>query len=559
MKLLLHILKYKIKTNSRIDFQLRFSDIFKEVGTFFVYGAFAVGTYFFAKLSISILLDQLRIGNFLLHQFLSIVFFIFFISVNIGNIVVSWSTLYKSQEIDFYFTKPVAPYKLFIVKFIDNIFYSSSTLLIVLLAAFLAYTSYYQLSIIDLLFIIILNLMPFILAAASIGVSILMLMVKLASRIGAKNLFVGLGVIYITLLVIFFDTISPMSLVYNVLAKYPDVDFYYSSLIPTSITFLPNQWFSDSLYWLISGDLYRAFISSAKQVIVSFSLMFIAIILGHKWYYQTWLQNIRISSEKKKSNGIIEETSKKIFSSPSKTVAIIFKDLTMFFRDSTQVIHSLVLAILILIFMASTSGISYTRFEDIDLVGTVYLSIYIFIVLLLSTLSLRFIFPLISLEGRTFWKIKTSPLKNLELSNIKLIPFSLLIVIVGILLTFFAHLKLAPHLMLFSILSIIPVTYCLIMMNFGMGIFFVKYKEKNPIRIASSKGASITFLFSLIYMIIISALLFMPIQEHFTVLLSSNYFLLKYIREAHYIISVISLMIGTAFYLSGVRALRKDY
>jgi ABC-2 type transport system permease protein len=559
MKQLLHILKYKIKTNSRIDFRFTFGDVFKEFGTFLVYSAFAFGTFFFAKLTLTILLEQLRIGNFLLHQFMGIIFFIFFLSVNIGNIVVSWSTLYKSQEINFYFTKPVAPYKLFIVKFIDNIFYSSSTLMIVLFAGFLAYVFYFELSVLDLFFIIVLNLFPFILIAASIGVIILMIMVKLAGNIGAKNLFIIIGAIYLTVLISFFDTISPMDLVYNVLSRYPNVDNYYDSLIPVSISFLPNQWFADSMYWLVSGNYNLAIIETSKQILTSLLLLLFATFLGHSWYYKTWLLNIKISSDKKKTSSIINEIFKELLGSKSKTISIVTKDLIMFFRDSTQVIHSLVLVILILIFMISTAGISYTKFENVSLVGTIYLSIYIFILLLISTLSLRFIFPLVSLEGRTFWKIKTTPIKNFNLANIKLIPFSIIIFLTSLLLTYFSHFKLAPHLLGYSVVSIIPISYCLIMMNFAMGVFFVKYDEKNPIRIASSKGASITFLFSLLFMIIIAGLLFMPIQEHFSVLLNSNYFLYRYLVEAHYYISIFSLLVGTFFYFTAIKAMNKDY
>jgi ABC-2 type transport system permease protein len=559
MRQLFHIILYKIKTNTRIDLKLSFGDVFKELGTFLVYASFAVGTFFFARLSIYILLDQLRIGIFLLHQFASIIFFIFFMSVNVGNIVVSWSTLYKSNEINFLFTKPISPYILFIVKFIDNIFYSSSTLILMLVAGFLAYISYFNLNFIELLYILVLNLLPFIIIAASLGVMILLLVVKLATKIGAKNLFISVGVIYLSLLIIFFNTISPMNLVYSVLSKYPNIDIYYGDLIPVSLSLLPNQWFSDSLYWLVTGDLKKSLTASFKQIMTATGFIFLAISLGHQWYYKTWLQNIKISNDKKTSNKWITKIINKTLGSSSRMISIIGKDLVLFFRDSTQTIHSIVLFILILVFMVSTSGISYTKFEDISLVGTVYLSIYIFIVLLVSTLSLRFIFPLISLEGRTYWKIKTSPIHNLELSNYKLIPFSIIIIVTALLLTFFSHIKLAPHLLKYSVVSIIPVSFSLIMMNFAMGIFYVKFSEKNPIRISSSKGASITFLFTIIYMIIISAVLFFPIQEHFTVLLNSNYFMYKYIREAHYYISIFSLLVSVIFYFFGVKALRKDY
>jgi hypothetical protein len=45
------------------------------------------------------------------------------------------------------------------------------------------------------------------------------------------------------------------------------------------------------------------------------------------------------------------------------------------------------------------------------------------------------------------------------------------------------------------------VTVLLVALNFGMGAVFVNYKERNPIRIASSQGASITFLFTIVFLV----------------------------------------------------------
>ena len=209
--------------------------------------------------------------------------------------------------------------------------------------------------------------------------------------------------------------------------------------------------------------------------------------------------------------------------------------------------------------MLSSSGISYLNFEDISLSGIIYSSIFLFNILLISTLSLRFVFPIISLEGMTFWKIRTSPIKNLEMNNAKLLPLLALLLIVSILLSYFSHVKLAPHLTYYSIITMVCITYSIVMLNYAMGIIFVKYKEKNAIRIASSKGASLTFLFSVIYMLIIMIILFPAIQEHFYIALTSYYYSYKYIRIAYYLISVISIFTGTVFYIIAVKSLKTDY
>jgi cytochrome b561 len=52
-------------------------------------------------------------------------------------------------------------------------------------------------------------------------------------------------------------------------------------------------------------------------------------------------------------------------------------------------------------------------------------------------------------------------------------------------------------------------------MNFGMGGLFANYKEKNAIRLASSQGASLTFLFTLLYLVLLIIILFIPVSGYF--------------------------------------------
>ncbi|KAB2845717.1 MAG: hypothetical protein F9K45_03380, partial [Melioribacteraceae bacterium] len=81
-------MKYKliafVKTNSRFSI----SDFVKDFGSLIVYGGFAVGAFFFSQNLISYLLIEAKIGLFLLHEFISTALFIFFLSINAGNIIV---------------------------------------------------------------------------------------------------------------------------------------------------------------------------------------------------------------------------------------------------------------------------------------------------------------------------------------------------------------------------------------------------------------------------------------------------------------------------------------
>lgn len=560
MQQLLYIAYYKFLAYIKVSLRVPPSEILKNFGSGTVYLGFAVGAYFFSYNLIEFLLEKMRLGNFLVHEFMSIVFFIFFLSINVGNIIVSWSTMYKSEEVAYLFTKPIKPYKIFVIKFFDNLFYSSSTLLLILLSLFLGYVDYFNLNIKTFLFITLFNLFPFIIIAASLGVIILLLLVKLVSQVGTRRLIFGIVVLYLSVLVGFFKILSPMKLVYSVLAAYPFVDQYFEFLIPPIITLLPNQWFAESLYWILQGNSVKVIAYSSLLLSLSLLSMSAVTILGGRWYYKTWLLNLNF----RKRNAVIskEFTTKIIddlISWGNQTASIIKKDILIFIRDSTQVFHALILIFLILIFMMSVAGISYINFDDPQLAGLIYVTILLFNILLLSTFALRFIFPIVSLEGQSFWKLRTAPVTLRKIIDIKLLPALVLIVLLGQFLSFFSNVKLAPHLLGFSSIIFFPIALTIVLMNYGMGIIFVKYKEKNAIRIASSRGASLTFLFCLLYMLIIVLILLTPILEHFSLIFNSYYFSYLYMKKAAFIIWIISIMTASGFYIFSHRSINCDF
>lgn len=134
------------------------STFIKEFGSLVVYGGFAFGAFLFSKNLITYLLIEAKIGLFLLHEFISTALFIFFLSINAGNIIVSFSTLYKSDEVYFLLTKPINPAKIFAIKFLDNFFYSSSTMMMFLLSLLAGYAVYFQLSPAVIIYVFVSNL-----------------------------------------------------------------------------------------------------------------------------------------------------------------------------------------------------------------------------------------------------------------------------------------------------------------------------------------------------------------------------------------------------------------
>jgi hypothetical protein len=560
MKQFLHIIYFKILTFLKLNKISSIYDFLKSFGTTLVYIFFAIGAFYFTKEVINYLLVKIRLGSFLLHEFASMVFFIFFISVNVGNIIVCYSTLYKSAEVSFLFSKPIHSTRLFVIKFLDNFFYSSSTLLVVLFSVIAGYASYFHLGTLTIIKIVLFNFLPFMFSAASLGVIILMTVIKLTSRFGIKNIITGLVICYLLSLFFFFKTVSPVSLVNDVFKHYPYVDQYFGNLIPPYIKLLPNNWLSESLYWIVENQYSKALPGFIYQITLSAGLFLTAVWLGDKWYYKTWLLMPGLTSKRKKHTRFSSPISfeKRSLFSPQ-AESLIKKDLLLFLREPGQVIHFLLLLLMILLFMFSVSKISSIGTSNYYLRTIIYLSIFIFNVLFISTLALRFIFPMISLEGQACWKIKTSPLIDKKYIQIKLFILSSVIIFISQMLNFFSNKGYDKEIILFSGILILFVSAAIILMNFGMGCIFSNYNEKNPIRVASSQGASLSFLLSIFYMIFLISVLFIPMNTYFAFYKKLPFSVFSIFIQPLCIVGVISIIICVLSYKFALKALKKDF
>jgi ABC-2 type transport system permease protein len=522
MKDLLLVLKYKIILFMKTNTPLTFASIAKSIGISIIYSAFAVGFFIFTKSTIRYLIDVTAIGSFLLHRFIMVILFMFFVSINIGNIVVSYSTLFKSGETAWFFTKPVSFSKVFLIKFLDNFFYSSTTLLLIVSAALLGYGVYFKLEWYFYPFALFIVILPFMFSAGSLGAILLLIILRLSGRYGLKKVIGTLGVIYASWIIGFYFLSSPIDLVRKVFAYFHHVNLnqYFGFLENPFIKYMPNSWVADSFYWITQGQFHRAEPLIILNLLFSVMLFGLSMFIAKKWYYKTWLISLELNTFSKLRSspdaGIFSFNNK---SSLKSLDEVMFKrEFHLFFREPGQWVHLCVMLFLMGIFISGISGIKILLVENYynDYLKTIiYLVVSLFSIFMVAALSLRFVFPLISLEGETIWKIRSSPINYRPFLVKRLLVYFAVILILGQLITFFANIQFPGPISVIGQINSAFIIITIVSLNFGMGGYFSNYKEKNPIRIASSQGASITFLFILIYLVFLIALLFIPIFNFF--------------------------------------------
>lgn len=526
MALLLHIFRFKIFSFFKPQSQVNFSYILKNAGTAAVYILFAYATYLFTLSTMQYLLEEVRIGTFLLHRFIFVVLFIFFMAVNVGNIVVSYSTMFRAKEVGFLLTKPVSFTKLFAIKFLDNFFYSSSTLLLIITAVIFGYTEYFGLPWYFIPVSVLFIIFPFMFIAGSLGAIILLIILRLSARFGVKQVISTIGLIYGSTIISFYYFSSPVNLVNKVFEYFPNINAYFGFLEHPFIKFLPNYWISEALYWISSGKVSASGWFIYLLIVTATVIFIFSLYLANRWYYKTWLVSLDLAEDLSiKNNG-----KKRLFGFENKSnlaphdEALLKREFILFFREPSQWTHLVVMLFLITIFISSIGSIDAMILNayNVYLKTLVYLVVYLFNIFLIASLSLRFVFPLVSLEGESIWKIRSAPLHHKKIIGTRLLIYFSIIFLIGQVLNFVTNYQFSIHLTVISQFNTGLVTVLLVTLNFGMGAVFVNYKERNPIRIASSQGASITFLFTIVFLVFLIVILFAPLSNYFDALEKRN-------------------------------------
>jgi ABC-2 type transport system permease protein len=430
-------------------------------------------------------------------------------------------------------------------------------------AALAGYTTYFGLNWFFIPVSVLVLILPFMFIAGILGAIILLVIMKLASTFGIKKVLLTLAFSYATIIILFYIFSSPIQLVTKVFEYFPNLDNYFGFLESPAIKLLPNHWVADSLFWMSSGKLIAAGWSIYLLITTSLILLIFSLFLAKKLFYKTWLVFLNLSVElslKKKNNKKVISSFEKKSSLPPNREALIKREMILFLREPSQWTHFLVMSFLITIFVLSISNIDVMLLNTYNIYfkTLIYLIIYLFNVFLIASMSLRFIFPLVSLEGETIWKIRSAPLNYKKMMITRLFIYFSVIFVVGQLLNFVSNYQFSIMLTAVSQLNTAFVTVTLTSLNFGMGAAYANYREKNPIRVASSQGASLTFLFTIIYLVFLVILLFAPLSNYFFSIDKQSLASISQLLYTSLMLGTIAILVSYLSIKSGVKNFLKD-
>lgn len=190
---------------------------------------------------------------------------------------------------------------------------------------------------------------------------------------------------------------------------------------------------------------------------------------------------------------------------------LIVKDLRLFRRDPLQWSQFLIFFGLIGLYFLNIRRLSYDPDHGtwINMVSFLNLAV---VGLILSTFTSRFIYPMISLEGRRFWIIGRLPLDRdmILWSKFLFATFGSLVPCLSLILISDVMLRVVPLVLAIHMLCCVLLCLGLSGIAVGMGATMPDMREESPSKIAAGFGGTLNLVVSTMYIVAVVALTAVP-------------------------------------------------
>jgi ABC-2 type transport system permease protein len=459
-----------------------------------------------------------EIGPLLAGKLLGLMLISFFGMLLLSNVISALSTFFLAKDLDLLAAGPVDWLRLYIAKLTETCIHSSWMVALLAIPMFVAYGVAYKGGPLFAL-VVLATFVPFLVLPTVIGSAITLTLVNAFPARRTKDILSVIAVLAGGGIALLFRLMRPEQL------ARPEgfrslIEFIAVLRGPTS-PWLPSDWVQSALMsWLRQEpDILPFFLlwSTAAAFIVLGAML-------HRSLYAKGFSKSQESGERWVRDNVFASVLGELLK-PFGIVRreLVLKEVRLFFRDTTQWSQLILLAVLVIVYVVNVRllplhgpGVSFFVSNLIPFLNLVLAGF------VLASIAARFIFPGVSLEGRTLWLLRSSPLKMRELlwskfwvGTIPLLVFALALVIVtGVLM------HVSDFIMIVSIGTITMMTFAIAGLAIAFGTIFPRFDTENAAQIPTSIGG---LLFMMAAIVVIGGVITLEARPVFDYLASKAF------------------------------------
>ena len=456
------------------------------------------------------------LGPVLIERMMFLLFAFLFLLLLLSNVIINFTNLFRNRETQFLLSLPVPHQVIYRWKVFESGILASWAFLFLIAPLVAAYGTTYNAPwhfyFVTPFFVALFVVLPAILGSwAAIGLA--RWLDRLAFQVAA--------VLAVIVLIVFVSSWLQPETVTDEMLETRVLDVVDRLLSRTKFSlfpFLPSYWVSSGItQWvegalmgtlffglvLLSHTLFFGYLASTRSGGIFYGALSAVNSRGGaavaRWKF--WRRKPALGQAAFAPKPL-DRLAKLLWWGRAHTRALIVKDVRTFLRDATQWGQSLILLGLLIAYIVNLRHFSHRLTSDFWIDLTSYLNLGA-CALNLATLTTRFVFPQISLEGKRIWIIGMAPLGMHRTLMAKFlfstaVSMSVTMALVG---ASCAMLSIPLERTLYFTLTVGVMAFTLNALAVGLGAVYPNFREDNPSKIVSGFGGTLCLVLSFLYII----------------------------------------------------------
>ena len=428
--------------------------------------------------------------------------------------IILYASLFTSPEARFLLASPARADQIFATKFQAAVGFSSWAFLILGLPILIAYGMvagvpwfYFAL--------MLPYLIGFVILPGAVSAIVCLLLVRYLPR-NRKQAVIGL--VTLLILVVGLWAVRAVVVARNTLksgVKRDEVTGLFGQFSLTQSAIMPSHWMTSGLMAAANGNAKDAIIPLGMIWSNGLVLYLLAAFTARQ-VYRPAFDRIAGSGRTKnvyRGHPLDRVMEGLVFYLDKSTRILIVKDFRTFRRDPTQWVLLFIFGGLMLL-----GATNFSQFYRGDIIG---MDRYVISLVNLSGTAVlvcaglsRFIYPLMSLEGRKFWILGLMPIRREQIliGKFAFAATGTLLVSVGLTLLGDLLLGIDPIGMLLHLAAAVMIAVGLSALNVGLGAYMPNFRETDPSKIVVGFGGTVNMIVGLGYLILIVATMAVPLH-----------------------------------------------
>jgi ABC-2 type transport system permease protein len=435
-----------------------------------------------------------EIGALLAGKLLGVMLVSLFGILILSNVVTALSSFFLAKDLDLLVAAPVDWLRLYGAKLLETTAHSSWMVVLVATPVLTAYGISYEGGFLYPL-IAIAAMLPFLFIPAAIGSAITLLLVNIFPARRTRDILSVIAVLSAAGVVLVFRLVRPERLARP--EGFRSLVGFISALRTPTSPWMPSEWAAQGIMQWLRKD------PEMLPFYLLWSTAAVAVVFGavlHRWLYTRGFSKAQESGERLVRQGGAGRLVGRLLT-PWGVMRreLVLKEMRLFFRDTTQWSQLILLTVLVVVYVFNIKflplrgeGVTFFLANIIPFVNLILAGF------VLASIAARFIFPGISLEGRTLWLLRSSPLEMRQLLWSKFWVGTIPLLVLALILVFATDvlLEVSGFMMAVSVFTITMMTFAIAGLALGFGALFPKFNTENAAQIPTSFGGLVLMMAS---------------------------------------------------------------